>query len=268
MSAERAYTPPDRPKMTEIDRTRISTINQILIQASFARRAEINEEILRVRGPIVAYGPFAGTRLPGRSSWGDGEITPKILGCYEEELHPAVEKAIGRNPARVVNVGCAEGYYANGLARRLPAAQAMAFDIDAKAQEVCRTMANENGVGSRMTVEGACSAERLHTIASDGVRTLIVMDCEGAELDLLDAQTPKHLVHCDLIVECHDFMGKPVTPTLVERFNATHTVEVIDEGARNPGKYPELRTLNSIDRWLALCEFRPSHMNWIACWSK
>ncbi|HEY1719834.1 MAG TPA: hypothetical protein VGG27_01215 [Magnetospirillaceae bacterium] len=268
MSAEPAYIAPPRPVLTEIDRSRISSLNQILIQASFARRAEINEEILRVLGPIVAHGPFAGTKLPARSSWGEGEVTPKILGCYEEELHPAVEKAIARNPTRIVNVGCAEGYYANGLGRRLPSAQVLAFDIDPKAQAVCRTMADENGVGDRMTVDGECSPERLRAIAADGTRSLIVMDCEGAELDLLDAPTASALIRCDLIIECHDFASKGTTQKLIDRFKATHSIEVIEEGARNPGKYPELRGLNSIDRWLALCEFRPSHMNWLACWSR
>lgn len=268
MSADPAYVPPPFPVLSDLDRARISAINQILIQASFARRADINAEILRLHGPMVAYGPFKGTRLPSGSSWGEGEVTPKILGCYEEELHPAIEKAIGREPARIVNVGCAEGYYANGLARRLPAAKAFAFDIDAKAQDICRKMAEANGIGTRMTVEGACTGERLRAMGVDRIRTLIVMDCEGAEVQLLDAPTASALTQCDLIVECHDFEQKDVAKLLASRFSSTHDVEIIDEGPRNPSKYLELRILNSIDRWLAICEFRPSHMNWIACWSK
>ncbi len=268
MSAEPAHVPPPFPKLTELDRTRISAINQVLIQASFARRAEINAEILRLHGPTVVYGPFKGTKLPEGSSWGEGEITPKILGCYEEELQPAIDKALARNPARVVNVGCAEGYYTNGLARRLPSAKVFAFDIDEGAQKLCRRMADANGVGERVMVEGACTADRLRAMGADGTRTLIVMDCEGAELHLLDAVTAGTLKDCDLIVECHPFEEKNIDQVLAERFAATHDTEIIDEGARNPSRFRELRILNSIDRWLAICEFRPYHMNWIACWSK
>jgi hypothetical protein len=239
-----------------------------LIQASFARRAEINAEVLRLHGPNVVYGPFKGTKLPEGSSWGEGEVTPKILGCYEEELHPAIDRALGRDPARIVNVGCAEGYYANGLARRMPSAQVFAFDTDENAQKLCRKMAEANGVGDRVTVRGACSSEWLRTMGADGIRTFVLMDCEGAELHLLDPDTAEALKHCDLIIECHPFEDRNVAGVLAKRFAATHETEVIDEGARNPSRYLELRILNSIDRWLAICEFRPFHMNWLACWSK
>jgi len=267
MSAERSQEPPRPPTLTGIDHTRISSLNQILIRAAFARRAEINQEILRIAGSVVAHGPFKGTRLPVETSWGEGEFTPKVLGCYEEELHPAIEKAIARRPSTIVNVGCAEGYYAVGLARRLPDARVFAFDTDAKAQEICKRAAVENGVSDRFNVEGACSPERLRAVAGGG-RALIVMDCEGAEMTLLDETTIAALAKCDAIVECHDFEDRTITQTLVTRFAATHLVKTVQEGPRDPGRYLPLRTLNSIDRWLAICEFRPEHMHWLACFAK
>jgi len=268
MSADRSSTPPRQPVLTEIDHTRISSLNQILIRAAFARRAEINEEIYRIAGSVVAFGPFKGTKLPEGSSWGEGEFTPKVLGCYEEELHPAIEKAIARRPSKIINVGCAEGYYAIGLARRVPDAQVFAFDTDEGAQAICRSAASDNGVADRISVEGACTSERLRAIAAGNARSLVVMDCEGAELSLLDDPTVAALVKCDVIVECHDFADRTLTPTLLRRFASTHVVETIQEGPRDPGKYMQLRTLNSIDRWLAVCEFRPEHMHWLACWAR
>ena len=261
-------TPPARPALSAIDRKRIRALHQILMHAAQERRAEINEEILRVAGPVVATGPFKGARLPVDSSWGEGDFTPKILGCYEEELHGAVERAIARKPVRVVNIGCAEGYYAVGLARRLPDAHVYAFDLDPKAQDICRRTAAENGVAGQVTVEGACTSDRLRALAAGVGRTLVVMDCEGGELGLLDEPTVAALAATDVIVECHDFINRAITPTLTRRLTATHMVETVREGARDPNRFAELRALGSLDRWLAVCEFRPEHMTWLAGWSR
>jgi SAM-dependent methyltransferase len=268
MSADSNPPSTPRPALSKIDHKRIRALNQILLHAAIERRAEINEEILRVAGPVVARGPFKDTRLPIDTSWGEGDFSPKVLGSYEEELHPAIERAIAREPVRVVNVGCAEGYYAIGLARRLPKAQVLAFDIDPKAQAICREAAAANGVAERLTVEGACTSERLRALATQHGPTLVFMDCEGAELDLLDEPTVAALANSDLIVECHDFINRAITPTLTRRFAGSHAVETFAEGARDPNRFAQLRTLGSLDRWLAVCEFRPEQMRWLACWSR
>jgi hypothetical protein len=44
---------------------------------------------------------------------------PKFLGTYERELYSVIERAIELAPRYVLNIGCAEGFYAVGLALRL-----------------------------------------------------------------------------------------------------------------------------------------------------
>src|SRR2546423_12652663 len=105
------------------------------------RIARVNVLYRERHDPVVRAGPFAGLRYP------DNLIQiPKLLGTYELELHPAVERLIASRPTTVVNVGAAEGYYAVGLARRLPDARILAFDIDERSQEHCRRLAALNGV--------------------------------------------------------------------------------------------------------------------------
>jgi hypothetical protein len=210
---------------------------------------------------------FAGIGLPTGASWGDGDLAPKLLGCYEAELHPALEKAIARRPEIVVNVGCAEGYYAVGLARRLPEAVVHAFDISEPAQAVCAAAAEKNAVGERVRIGGRCDPATLVELAQ-GRRALILMDCEGGERELLDAATTAALAECDVLVECHDFMDRSITPNLTALLQARHEAEAIREGARDPSQYAILRQLNSLDRWLMVCEFRPEVMNWIAAWAR
>jgi len=76
------------------------------------------------------------------------------LGCYEHELHPHVERLIGRTFDALLNIGCADGYYAVGLARRMPGAPVFAHDLNPKAQTGCREVAALNGVAERGQVGG------------------------------------------------------------------------------------------------------------------
>jgi hypothetical protein len=142
-------------------------------------RSKLTDQLAAVLRSTVTGGPFAGMKLVTDTSWGDGTLIPKLLGCYEEELHPAFGLALGRQPECVVNIGCAEGYYAVGLARLLSAATVIAFDTDENAQKICRAAAGSNGVAARLRVEGECAPARLGSITATGGRKLLVIDCEG-----------------------------------------------------------------------------------------
>ncbi|MGO9601849.1 MAG: hypothetical protein ACLQAT_00325 [Candidatus Binataceae bacterium] len=192
-------------------------------------------------------------------------MAPKLLGCYEEELHRPLEELVARKPVRILNIGCAEGYYAVGLARIVPDAKVFAYDIRIDAQTICRLAAETNGVGSRVTVGGPCTLDTLRTAIAREGRTLIVMDCEGAELALLDQTAVPELATCDILVECHDYVDRAITATLRRRFMTSHVVENIVEGARDPNKYALVRQWESLDRWLIVNEGRPEMMNWLLC---
>lgn len=242
-------------------------IRRLLANAAEARMQDIATYVFEHTDGFVVSGPFENMKLPEQHSWGSGDVVPKSLGCYEAELHGAVETAIGRNPDLVINVGCAEGYYAVGLARRLPAATVHAFDIDARAQAVCALAAEANGVGRRVVTAGECTADRLCELAASARRPLIVMDCEGAETALLPEAAMPRLAHADILLECHDFIDRAITPTLRGRLMPTHAIDLIVEGARNPAAFEFMQPLSTLDRWLAVCEFRPETMHWLAAWA-
>jgi hypothetical protein len=73
---------------------------------------------------------------------------------------------------------------------------------------------------------------------------------------------------CDLIVECHDFPNSSITSTLQQRFAASHDVELISEGSRDPNQFPSLQRWQSTDRWLAVNENHPMTMNGLVCWAR
>lgn len=234
-----------------------------------ARRQELTLLVRTLLGNKVIAGPFKGMVLPDAKGWGggDGDFIPKLLGTYEADLHEVLLKAVARKPSVAINVGCAEGYYAVGLARLLPNAQVYAFDSDSRARTICVRAAEENGE-SKVTVRGACAPEHISEILERPGHALLVVDCEGAELELLDSAKIRSLARCDIVVETHDFIDPRISSTLERRFGDSHEMQRIDQGGRNPNEAEELRKLDESDRWLLVNEGRPESMTWFACWAK
>lgn len=239
------------------------SLAQILNLAAKARRQEIDQAVyVATQGRVVA-GPFQGMLLPDRKAWLDGDIAPKVLGYYEAELHNLIRHVASASYSLVINIGCAEGYYAIGLARLMPGATIRAFDSSEAAQQICREAAARNGVADRVVVDGKCDGELLDRILRPGVTAFLLLDCEGAEKELLDPDKVPSLRGCDFVVECHDFYDREIKSTILRRFALTHQLTVIREGGRDPNAVPMLTSLSSLDRWLTVCEFRPETMEWI-----
>jgi hypothetical protein len=216
---------------------------------------------------VVYTGPFAGMQLHDLQTWGGGQdVGPQLLGIYEQELHATLLGFVARRPTTVVNVGCAEGYYAVGLARMLPDSRVYAFDIDPRAQDVCRANAILNGVAHRVEVEGACSSARLGEIAARDADILAVVDCEGHEkLLMTDENTIAALMHANVVIETHGFIDRDILPALTRAFTSSHRLSVIYPGARNPHAFPFLDQYSDADKWLLVCENRPERQSWLIC---
>lgn len=207
----------------------------------------------------VAEGPFRGMHYPRRR--GDIVHTAKLLGAYEAELHDALEELIARAPARVIDVGSGDGYYAVGLARRLPEATHLAVDPDPLAQRSCAETARLNGVADRLAHRPLLDPPALqHTLGS---RALLIVDCEGYEAVLLDPVQVPALRTTDIIVETHDFAVAGVTDDLARRFATTHAVERLAPTPRSVEDYPMLERLPSDQARGLLDEFRHTPQGWL-----
>jgi SAM-dependent methyltransferase len=213
---------------------------------------------------VVQSGPFVGMLLCDEQEWKDGNLSTKCLGCYEEELHPFVETQIARlakmEHPKIIDLGCAEGYYAVGLGRCLPQSVIYGVDISKGSLAILRKAAALNGV-TNITLD-AMIAEVM--IAPD----LVVCDVEGDEINYLKPDCFPDLVHSDIIVECHDCEEWHISKMLYERFVSTHDIIQVWEGARDPNKFEFLRQRQSLHRWMAVCEGRPCTMNWLVMTAK
>lgn len=229
------------------------------------RRAglRIEKHVLEAAGgAVVAAGPFKGMRFVSQTRW--NPLALYLCGSYESSLHADVERLIGRCPTTIVDVGSAEGYYAVGLALRLPGARVFAYDIDERAQQLCGDLARLNDVADRVEIRGLCTVDELERLG--GPHTLMLIDCEGAELELLRPDIAPSLTTTTLIVELHDFIHPEAKATVMARFERTHRATIVDVGKAKPDGWQVLRGLRRRDRAQAVDERRPTiphPMQWV-----
>lgn len=190
----------------------------------------------------VLNGPFKGLKYPELRSK-SSSLYSKLLGSYEAELHPVFQNAINKQYEQIIDIGCAEGYYAVGLALKIPNSKVYAFDIDSEALELTKNMAKENGVDSRVFVDKNCSAETLANFKFSE-SSLIISDCEGFERFLFNETNIKNLLKTDLIIETHDFVNINISTDLEKLFSKTHDIKIIcsigDYQKAKYYKYPEV----------------------------
>jgi len=160
----------------------VGQLNNALRLLSKWRSVLIQNTVLQHQGTVVMEGPLAGLDFLPQSA--EGCHIAKLLGCYEQPLLPFIEAAIQANYPTILNIGCAEGYYAVGMARRMPDTLVLAFDLNPKAQETCRALAEKNGVAERVQIGALFKPEDFAAYANQKV--LLLCDIEGAERDLLN----------------------------------------------------------------------------------
>jgi hypothetical protein len=175
--------------------------------------------------PCVLTGPFEGMRYIDEMVW--GLVPPKWLGAYEAELADIVEEIIKRGYSRILNIGCAEGYYAVGLALRDRACEVFAFDIDPICRVQTRRLARLNEVSDQVHVCGECNHERLENLIDN--KTLVLSDIEGYEVVLLDPERIPKLKRVDLLIEIHaePSVGEAIQTEwlIIDRFASSHAIE-------------------------------------------
>jgi len=212
----------------------------------------------------VRHGPFQGMHYINQAC--GSRILPKVAGCYENRLHPWIEQGIQRGYRQVIDVGCAEGYYAVGMALRLPEARILAYDLNDRARELCHELAQANNVDSHIQTQRECTHSELNRVGGKGC--LVICDIEGSEDTLLDPDRAPSLKHCDLIVETHDCLVPGISQVLINRFSATHDIETIVDAPPRTPDFPFLLEIADEDRKFIIDEDRPPGMRWLRMNSK
>lgn len=223
-------------------------------------RAQVLEAQLTAKsGGKVLSGPFKGMLYPNRTT--EGARNPRLIGCYESCLAPVIEDVIAGGYDRIIDIGCAEGYYAVGLSLRMPAARIIARDTDIRAQAACAELAAINGVAARIDIGGAVSHGDFATLLQG--QSLILCDIEGGEEELLDPAAAPALRQADLLVEVHEGMKPGRLALLAERFGSSHHIRLIERKIDDSGLPEWAKALGDLDRLLLLWEWRSTPTPWL-----
>jgi hypothetical protein len=249
-----------------------ATILRILHYAESERRKQENNRKERVLCEaietvcpdlVVKSGIFEGMKFPRMEP--SNTPLPYLLGSYERELRPVLDRIIIKNYTEVVNIGCAEGYYAVGLALRIPTAKVYAFDINEQAIRQCREMAKLNGVQERVFTGLFCDAKTLSNVPFTE-KALIFSDCEGFERELFTKETIDKLSNHDFLIEIHDFLNINISSYIHRLFEGTHEIEIIesldDIKKAKTYYYREIEQYDLATKKILLGENRPCIMEW------
>lgn len=226
---------------------------------------EISSRVVRHCGTTVLQGPFGGLRFPTEILL-NIPCAQRLVGSYEKELHPIFQDLNQKmNYEMVVDIGCAEGYYAVGLAMLLQL-PVFAFDVDAEERRRCRETAELNGVGSLLQIGSYCDRPTLRRLAH-GKRCFVLSDCEGYEMELFNHEAASNLWRSDVLIEIHETQRIGVYDSICKAFMTTHSIQIYEATARDVDEYPELGFLG-VDNLKAIEEWRGARQKWVFLKSK
>jgi hypothetical protein len=173
-------------------------------------------------GKQIYTGPFAGLNIPEI-------LIPKmklaeILGLYESCLHPAISDLVNRKIENIMIIGGHKGYYSAGLSNFLRPKKMYVYEMDDAYLPLIETWIKINNL-SPFIMGKEATTEILKNF-QDKIDFLLI-DCEGAEMFLLQPDSYKWQKKADVLVEIHHFYNNKIMGTIIERFRDTHEISVI-----------------------------------------
>ncbi len=174
----------------------------------------------------VCNGPFKGLHFTSGGSTASATYA-KLLGSYESEIHPFIQKVIQRKYDGIINIGCDDGYYALGLARLMPGLKVKAYDSNPGAIEIARELVIINDMAGQVIFGGAFSASDIEKLKIDE-RIFFIVDCEGEERNIFTPHTVSRLRNADILVELHLHIHPDLEAYFRELFRETHHIEIVN----------------------------------------
>jgi hypothetical protein len=244
--------------------TRITSVRSRNLQLGWLRAKgtiALSQQVMETLGTKVLTGPFKGMQYHPDAIL-TRHASPKLRGTYEMELHQIWEAAKWPGYDFAIDVGCAEGYYAVGIARAFTV-KVIGFETDPRERAFCRQMAELNGVSQMVELRDWADAAQIISLCT-GKRCLLLSDCEGYEAKLFDKNVVAALSRTDVVIEIHEQERGDVSGPLSDIFASTHTTKLITAQKRKPADFSDW-SKSGIDEEKALDEHRSSEQTWMWC---
>lgn len=230
------------------------------------RQDRVSIEVFDMCNGTVRYGPFRGLKLERDTWWGRLDLGSQCLGFYEREILNYIDCIQPGDFSTFIDIGAADGYYAIGMLKSRKIRKAICFEQSEKGREAIRK--NWQCNGSERVLEIFAEANPMTICAlpqADLSGSLVLVDIEGAEFDLLVEQSLKALKSCTIIIEIHNWIDDfPARYAAFLRNAAKHfVIEILAPVERFTTSIPELRDFTDDNRLLLISERRPCLMRFL-----
>lgn len=176
-----------------------------------------------IKNEIVSAGPFKGLNYSGITTF-CSTIYPKLVGSYEHELHEIIENIISKKYQRVIDIGSAEGYYAVGIpyAMNDDSVEIVAIEISEVAISNLKKLIANNSLKNKFEITSKFNCKKY----IDDKKTLVIMDCEGAELEYLKNLDNDCILKWDFLIEVHVQIRKNIIKEINDIFQKRNLIKI------------------------------------------
>ncbi len=230
------------------------------------RRIEISKKLDELFKSTVQYGPFKGLKLSPQTWWSSTERSSMLLGLYEKDVLDSLQN-IPKNFTTFIDLGAADGYYGIGVLVNNLFQNSICFEISEEGRQTIRENALLNNVQNKVEIRGIAKNDFYHDLSTLTLsNTVLFIDIEGAEFDLIDKETFSAFNKSIIFVELHDWFfedGEEKLKKLKNDSTSSHVLRELTMGSRDLSIFPELNKLHDNDRWLICSEGRGQLMTWL-----
>lgn len=243
----------------------ISYNQKLGILGAEIRRMQLSREIDELLTSKVKYGLFAGLRFDNRHSWIPYNRGNMLLGLYEKEVVTSIASS-SHSKDYFIDIGAADGYFGLGVLTAKLFKHSYVFESSSKGQEIILANAVLNDLTNQISVYPKAELNFLDNISESHVKNSVVLiDIEGAEFELLSEYNLEKLRDSHLIIELHhEFVvdGLELLEKLRERVNKWFKIEILETSWRDLSKISEISKWSDTDRWILCSEGRPMSPIW------
>lgn len=249
-----------------------ASTRNLLVAAANYRRCDLEAKIFEYFDGIVQEGVFKGIRISPPSAHPSVHI-PKILGTYEVEISSSIIM-LAENSNVFVDIGCADGYYTSGIAKKTNIKKVIGVDISTEVLKLARKSAKKN------SVENKCLfvTELVSALPYIENNSFIMIDVDGCEIEILNELSSyiksNQLHGINILVETDfDVSGRTNKQEIIDKFtNLGYTIS--EEINCDPLCAARFSTLarqifpSYLDQMICALERGDSNQSWIIAASR
>jgi hypothetical protein len=212
----------------------------------------------------VSQGLLKGLHLNNDTWWGKSDLGAQCLGLYEKEILDFISSQTPFDT--FLDIGAADGYYAVGLLHAKMTKKAICYEISEEGQRAISRNWLRNEKPGELEIHGEANEKSIVSVAKNLTEnTLVLIDIEGFEFQLLSQEVLVALGKCTVIIEIHNWVDgfEDRYPALLRDIERFFDIAIIAPSARHTQNIELLRSYTDDNRLLVSSERRPCLMRFL-----